>query len=55
MMNLPEGFSPPTDAELDIALPGYPLPSKWILSRLNGTIDFVVKVQNPQLLAISVV
>ena len=44
MLNLPEGFAPPTDAELDAALPGYPLPSKWILSRLNGTTDFVVKV-----------
>ena len=44
MMNLPEGFVPPTEAELEAARPTYPLPSKWILSRLNGAVAGVIKV-----------
>jgi valyl-tRNA synthetase len=42
MMNLPDGFVPPTKAELSAGLPTYPLASQWVLSRLNGTTAAVV-------------
>lgn len=41
-MNLPEGFVPQTEAELLAALPSAPLPSQWVLSRLNSTTEAIV-------------
>ncbi|GAX73886.1 hypothetical protein CEUSTIGMA_g1336.t1 [Chlamydomonas eustigma] len=43
MMNLPEGFQPPLESQLETARPSYPLPSQWILSRLNGAVTAIVK------------
>eukprot|EP00195_Chlamydomonas_chlamydogama_P009622 CAMPEP_0202896952 /NCGR_PEP_ID=MMETSP1392-20130828/5840_1 /ASSEMBLY_ACC=CAM_ASM_000868 /TAXON_ID=225041 /ORGANISM="Chlamydomonas chlamydogama, Strain SAG 11-48b" /LENGTH=1288 /DNA_ID=CAMNT_0049582479 /DNA_START=84 /DNA_END=3950 /DNA_ORIENTATION=- len=43
MMNLPADFVPASDEEIDASLPSFPLPSQWILSRLNGAVAAVVK------------
>ena len=42
MMNLPDGFVPSSEAELEAARPSYPLASQWILSKLNGAVSAVV-------------